>query len=301
MTVQWHPIFAYLLRPLVEPFYELRTEMPVSDLPRAADLVLLRRTSSEPLPFTGLWRWLTPWNVVDFKGPTVSARVVHLDALLEVGLGVHRRLNQEFARQRRPTVGRADVSFWYVANHLGRRFLRSAEDLLGPFEALEAGVWRARFAQRSIMLVSGQVVSIDRDSLPVHLLSMEPAEHKQALEQVLAQNTDLLPVYGPWLASTFPALAREVAQMARAKNKKFEFNVAPFIKEIGWQEVIRQTGVKSLIEEVGVKPLIDEVGVKPLIEEVGVKPIIDEVGLDQLAAELTPAERKKLQKILQDM
>src|SRR6516164_2757100 len=123
MTTQWHPIFANLLRPLVEQYYEVRTNLPVGDLPRLADIVLLRRLLATP-PFTGLWRWLTLWNILEFKGPTASARVADLDNLVELALGIHRNLNEEQRRRRQPLVPRHDVSLWYVANHLGRRFRR---------------------------------------------------------------------------------------------------------------------------------------------------------------------------------
>ena len=221
MTTQWHPIFAQLLRPLVEAYYDVQTDVPVGDAPRWADLVLLRRMSVTVPPFTGLWRWLTPWNVLEFKGPTVSARLDDLDALLELGLGIHRRLNEERLRQGQPRVGRADVSFWYIANHLGRRFLRSAQDLLGPLESLAEGVWRVPYLQRGLVLVSGRAVAVDRDSLAVHALAVESAEHKRALAQVLRQNLDLWPSYGGWLASTYPVLAKEIAHMVRSRSKKF--------------------------------------------------------------------------------
>src|SRR5258708_5512858 len=41
---QWHPIFAQLLRPAVEAYYEVETTFPVGDAPREADFVLLRWT-----------------------------------------------------------------------------------------------------------------------------------------------------------------------------------------------------------------------------------------------------------------
>src|SRR5947209_1395812 len=108
--VQWHPLFAQLLRPLLESHYEVRTNMPVGDLHREADVVLLRRTSIGALPYTGLWRWLNPWNVLEFKEPSVSARVDDLDALLEVGLGIQRHLAADDAQ---PRMRRAEVSLWY--------------------------------------------------------------------------------------------------------------------------------------------------------------------------------------------
>jgi hypothetical protein len=119
-VTQWHPLFAKLLRPLVEGHYEVQTNVPVGDAPRAADILLLRRTSAAAAPFQGLWRWLTTWNVVEFKGPTVSARVADLDLLVELGLGIDRRLNEERVRQRQQPVPRAEISFWYLANHLLR-------------------------------------------------------------------------------------------------------------------------------------------------------------------------------------
>lgn len=48
---QWHPVFAQLLRPAVEAYYDVQTTLPVGDAPREADFVLLRRTGSAPPPF----------------------------------------------------------------------------------------------------------------------------------------------------------------------------------------------------------------------------------------------------------
>src|SRR6266849_3171015 len=112
--VQWHPLFAELLRLLVESHYEVQTDVPVGDVPRKADLVLLRRTSREPPPFQGLWRWLTAWNVLEFKGPSVTARLADLDLLIELGLGIHRRLGTEHRKQRQLRVPRQELSLWYL-------------------------------------------------------------------------------------------------------------------------------------------------------------------------------------------
>src|SRR5947209_11138087 len=90
--MQWHPIFARLLRPAVEGYYDVETTFPVGDAPREADFVLLRRTGSAPPPFRGLWRHLTSWNILEFKGPTVSPRRGHIESLIELGLGIDRRL-----------------------------------------------------------------------------------------------------------------------------------------------------------------------------------------------------------------
>jgi hypothetical protein len=82
MAIQWHPLFVQLLRPLVEGYYETQTNVSVGDVPRAADLVLLRRTTNATLPFRSLWQHLTNLNILEYKGPTVAARLEHLTRLM---------------------------------------------------------------------------------------------------------------------------------------------------------------------------------------------------------------------------
>jgi hypothetical protein len=120
-----------MLRPLVQEHYEVQTGLPVGDAPRAADIVLVRRTSDQPPAFRGLLHHLTTWNVIEFKGRSVSARVRDLDLLVELGLGIDRRLNEERSRAKEEALEPEEVSFWYIANHLGRRFLSDARRLFG--------------------------------------------------------------------------------------------------------------------------------------------------------------------------
>jgi hypothetical protein len=118
---QWHPIFAQLLRPAVETYYDVETTMPVGDAPREADFVLLRRTSQGAPPFRGLWRHLTVWNILEFKGRTISPRRGDIELLIELGLGIDRRLRGKHPSRSQRRVTAEQVSFWYVANRLGRR------------------------------------------------------------------------------------------------------------------------------------------------------------------------------------
>jgi hypothetical protein len=54
MSTQWHPLFAHLLGLLIADYYEIQTEVPVSDLPRKGDLLLIRRQKAgPPLPSSG--------------------------------------------------------------------------------------------------------------------------------------------------------------------------------------------------------------------------------------------------------
>jgi hypothetical protein len=293
--MQWHPLFAQLMRPLLESHYDIQTNVPVGDAPREADLVVLRRTSAEPPPFQGLWQWLTIWNIIEFKGPTVSPRVDDLDLLVELGLGIHRRLNEERARQRQPRVGRAEVSLWYLGKHLGRRFLRAARAVVGPLEELAAGVWRAQVCGRPLLLVSNRLVALDRDSLPLHLLTPEPPAAEDEVLRVLRGYPELWQLYASWLATLHPVLSKEIVEMKKAKRQAFGPNVVPLFKLMGMPEVIRQiaaeglidqAAVKTIIDQIGVKPIIDQVGVKPIIDQVGVKPIIDQVGPESIIEQL---------------
>jgi hypothetical protein len=198
-VTQWHPLFAKLLRPLVEGQYEVQTNVPV-----------------------------TTWNVVEYKGPTVSALITHLDLLVELGLGIERRLNEERARQREPLVPRGEMSFWYLAKSLGGRFLRDAQDLLGELEVLADGVWRVRLLQRSLVLVSGRDLEVERDSVPMHLLGKEPLPNTAALAHLLVSQPDLWNLYGSWIAFSHPALMEEIRDMGRAKKTPLHDGYKPF-------------------------------------------------------------------------
>lgn len=277
--IQWHPLFAKLLRPLLEEHYDVLTNLPVGDAPRAADLVLVRRKGAAP-PFRGIWKWLTGWNTMEFKGPTVSARVQDLDLLVELGLGIHRRLQSNGDKQGGVRIPRAEFSLWYLANRMGSRFLTQAENLLGPLESLDSGIRSVRHLGRTIFLVANSDVAIDRDSIPLHLLVKEPEARTRQLAREVAAQPTLFAHYAAWLTVFFPSLRKEIQDMAR------RMGLAPVLD------------LKPLIEDLGIKEVIKQIGIKETINEVGVKRVIDEVGLENLFHELTEKQKRELRRLL---
>ncbi len=181
---QWHPLFADLLRPMVQRYYKVETNFPVSDLPREADIVLLRRTSDRPGRFSGLWRHLTTWNVLEYKGPTEDAQRAHLHDLIEVGLGIHRRLNEERRARNEPMLEWSETSFWYLAERPGERFLREVREGLHGLEIVEEGVWRATILGHPVFVVRNCDVAVTADSLPLHVLSERPPEVAHTIGEV---------------------------------------------------------------------------------------------------------------------
>jgi hypothetical protein len=278
---QWHPIFAQLLRPAVEGYYDVQTTVPVGDAPREADFVLLRRTASAPLPFRGLWRHLSTWNIFEFKGPTVSPRREDIDLLVELGLGIDRRLQGERLKQRQRRLGPEEVSFWYLANHLGQRFLRSAEQKLGRLEFLGPGLWRCRLLQRLVFLVSSIDLPVEADSLPLHVVGQEPLATERQVARLVLEQPDLQRLYGGWLATLHPTAWREIEAMARIMGKRLTFDIRPAVESLGLDEVIKQVGLDRLMEQAGDKELIRR------------------MGLDRLLASLSPAQRRELKRRLQ--
>jgi hypothetical protein len=277
---QWHPLFAQLLRPILESYYEVETNVPVGDAPRQADIVLLRRKAAQKPPFQGLWKDLTPWNVLEFKGPTVSARLDDLDELVEMGLGIYRRLNEERVKEKRAPFEPAAISWWYLANRLGRRFLRDAPARLGELQPWGQGVWRCALMQRQVYLVSRSELPVEQESLPLHVLAKEPPETEQAVARVLASQPNLLQDYAQWIAGLHPTLAEELLAMAKSTEKGFKFHMEP---------LVRLFGMKRVIEELGLKRVIDEVGPRRVLEEFGV---------DSFLADLTPAQKRELKQRL---
>jgi hypothetical protein len=256
MSKQWHPTFVQLLRPSLGGHYEVKTNVAVGDAPRLADIVLLRRTTTGPLPFRGLWRHLPTWNALEFKGPTASPRSEDLDLLVELGLGIYRRLSEERERQGEPPLDAVDVSFWYLANHLGSRLLRGWREHAGPLDEVGPGLWRCTVLRRSVFLVSGIDLPVEQDSLPMHLIGKEPRETEREVAQFLVERAKLWEDYGAWLAALHLEAYREIKDMAKSKGRKFGIDLAPLIEELGKKEVVAAIGEDALREILGTEGVV---------------------------------------------
>jgi hypothetical protein len=290
MSKQWHPVFTQLLRPLVEDFYELQTTVPVGDAPRQADIVLLRRIAHTSPPFCGLWRYLTTWNILEFKGPTSSPRRRDIELLVELGLGIDRRLRSEKEPRARHRPTPVEVSFWYLANNLGRRFLLDAQHKLGLLDALAPGLWRGRALHHPMFFVSALDLPVELDSLPLHIIGREPLTiEREVAKLVMEQQPKLQALYGGWMASLHSNAWEEIENMARQKLRPFKIDLMP---------VIERFGLKYVLDQVGVERVIEALGPRRAIEAIGEKEAIKQIGLDRLIANLTPAERRELKRRL---
>jgi hypothetical protein len=284
--IQWHPQFTRLLRPRVEAYYELHTGVLVGDLPREADLALLRRRQARPL-FDGLWQHLTAWSLLEYKGPTKAARPEHMPLLVELGLGIARRLNEQ--RRAGPAMPPEQVSFWYLANRLGWRFRRDAEQRLSGMRAVGPGLWQSSVLGHSVFLVSTTDLPVDEDSLPLHVLAREPVEKEREVGEFVAATAARLELYGSPFAVYHPVIWREVEAMTRRGRSSFTLDLRPAIEMVGLKEVIRQVGLKEVIRQAGAKEVIRQIGAKAFLEELGV---------DNFLASLPPAQRRDLKRRL---
>jgi hypothetical protein len=271
MPKQWHPYFFHLLRSLVEEYYEVQANVSVGDIPREADLVLLRRKSSAAPPFHGLWQHLTAWNVLEYKGPSVSARLEDIDLLVELGLGIHRKLKAE-----RQSADAPQVSFWYIANSLGSRFLKDAAYKLGSLDRMTDGLWRSQVLHHPIHLVSSANLVIEEDSLPIHLLGVSTRERKAEVDRLLRFNPSLAERYREVWAGLHPEKLKEFLTMARTTKKGPIFHLMPLVDVIGWDEAIRQLGKERLVDEL----ITDDTAKRHIIKK--------------LAGRLSPAELNEL-------
>jgi hypothetical protein len=285
---QWHPVFAELLRPLVESHYDVQTSVPVGDAPRQADILLLRRRRSGRVPFTGLWRDLTAWNVLEFKGPSVSPRDEDLEGLVEVGLGIHRRLNEERDKQGQAVLGADEVSLWYLANHLGRRLLAGWERRLVALERHGAGIWRCRVLGRLVFLVSGTQLPVEENSLPLHLIGREPRETEEAVARLVAARPRLWQQYGGWLATLHPEAYQGVLHMARTTREKFDFDLEPLVETMGLDWVLQKLGVERVINQLGSDRVIKQLGPDGIINQ-----------LEKMSKRLTPEQRRRLRRLVE--
>ncbi|HWN68991.1 MAG TPA: hypothetical protein VNM90_15240 [Haliangium sp.] len=87
----WHPLFYGLMDEGAPPGLEIRTEIVLSQQPRRADLLLLRREDmprrdGEARVLRGLWPLLGPVTLAEFKAPKSGYR--RRDLLRLIGYGV---------------------------------------------------------------------------------------------------------------------------------------------------------------------------------------------------------------------
>jgi hypothetical protein len=87
----WHPPFYDLVSEGAPPSTEIRTEVVLSQQPRRADLLLLRRKDMPPRDgearvLRGLWPLLGPVTLAEFKGPTSGFRASDLPRLFTYGM-----------------------------------------------------------------------------------------------------------------------------------------------------------------------------------------------------------------------
>ena len=174
---------------------------------------------------------------------------------------------------------------WYLANHLGERFLGEAERLLGPSISLGDGLWRAQVLERVVFLLSRDVLPVERDSVPLHLVSREPMDRELALAREVVGQPGFWDLYGPWLAFLHPAIWEEVQRMVRASGTEPTLDLRPLIELVGYEQAMDQLDLKRILDALGAKRIVDEFGLKRLLSE---------VDLRSMASQLTPEEREEL-------
>jgi hypothetical protein len=161
-------------------------------------------------------------------------------------------------------IGGAEIDFWYLANRLGRRFLKAAERDLQDFRLLGPGLWRGTVLSHPVYLVSTVDLPVDDESLPLHVLAAEPRARELEVGEYLTATAERLDTYGSVFAVFHQTVWREVETMARRSRRTFEIDLRPVINSIGFAEVIRQMGEAEVIRHIGPKKVVEQLDVQTL-------------------------------------
>lgn len=194
-----------------------------------------------------------------------------MSLLVELGLGIDRRLNQERRRQRLKPLEPEQASFWYVIRNLGERFLARARRRLGQIEEIEPGLWRSQVMQHLLFLISSEKFASEPDSVPLHLLLKRPQAQERELAHLVLEQPHYLEWYSRWLGSLHSEAWMEVREMARTKARELKFDL------------------DFIAENVDVKDFAERLGIQRIYEIFGPKKVFD-----WLIANLPPEELKKL-------
>jgi hypothetical protein len=273
MAKQWHPLFAHLLGLLLGEHYEIQTEVPVSDLPRRGDILLLRRQAADP-PFRGLWEHLTEWNVLEFKGPSDDAEGKDLELLVHVGSGLSYRLNEERQRGGEPLAPR-QVSFWYLAPTLGETFLKEARSR-AAFDYQTGGLWRGRVWGHPVWLLAYRDAPVEVDTIPLHLLDRDPPAPR-SLGELVVQQQHWLVRFAAWLSSLQPQLWKEIRLMASTSGEKISLEWDKIAEFADLREVVRLLPPEEVVQVIGLDRLVSVIGLDRLVSAIGPEKLLSEL------------------------
>jgi hypothetical protein len=290
MATQWHPLFARLLGVQLGEFYEIQTEVSVSDLPRRGDILIVRRQPGPEPPFRGLWNYLADWNVLEFKGPTEYPEVDDLELLAHVGTGLTYKLNEERRVRNESRLEARQVSLWYIARTLGDTFLDEARARSSPkYEG--GGLWSCRCWGHPVYLVSARDLPVEEDTVPLWLVEGDPAP--RALGELVAHRDELLKRFATWFRALQPKLWEEVRAMAGTSGVIDWEKVAQTGDDV--VEIVRYLPPERVIQVLGAEQAIQVIGPDKFIEAVGA-----DKALDALLARVTPEQLQEMLKRRQE-
>jgi hypothetical protein len=84
---------------------------------------------------------------------------------------------------------------------------------------------------------------------------------------------------------------KEIAAMARRSRRTLTIDFRPAVEAVGLAELIRQVGEEELVREIGRKKILRQIGAKNIVEE---------LGLEAILAQLSPAKRRELKRLLEE-
>jgi hypothetical protein len=131
---------------------------------------------------------------------------------------------------------------------------------------------------------------VEEDSLPLHLVGREPLATERQVARLVLEQPSLQALYGSWLATLHPTAWKEIEAMARAAGKKLNLDLRPAIEHLGLERVIEQVGLERVIEQVGIDRVLAQLGEREVVKRIGVQ---------RWLANLSPAERRELKRLLQ--
>ncbi|MGL4552204.1 MAG: hypothetical protein ACRC33_13575 [Gemmataceae bacterium] len=268
-------------------YYEVEPEVPTGELPRRADMVLIRRERADP-PFAGIWMHLAEWNLFEFKSPTDAPEEADLGLLMHVGTGVHYRYNEERKACGEGPIRPGQFALWYVVPSLGETFFGRAQQR-AFFRAEGGGLWRGKAWGHPVFLLNyGQADPGQLDALPLNILRRDLGT-PSAMRDLLASRLDLLRQFARLLVEFQPRLWEALKAMAQTKDI------------IDWVEVGRVTtdDIDKFVANWPTDKVVQAVGEGKMIQTIGEGKVIQTIGEDKVIQ--TIGEERLLQKLLKHL
>jgi hypothetical protein len=256
MALYWHPFLAEMLRQSYGDRLIIHETVSLGDLPLEADLLLIRRDPSQPLPFP--FAFLGERTLVEYKSPDEAGDQTALQQLETYGM---------LWLQREGLTQRQALTLWLVASRFGADVSqRGGAEIVQQFEA-GPGVIGGRVDGFPTYLVDLQDVPFSPATMPLHVVSR--GRQEQSLVEYVIDHRQDQPLAMQLVQRLHAQVLLEVLRMRNLTPEQLGLDYEAMLELIGRERALKWIGRQEVLDMLGKDQALDMIGKDQALDMIG--------------------------------